>query len=306
MPPDPLEHPLAALTAHRLLSAEEEADLIEVMLAGKHARAVLPALSHPTYAATLDQALLGEHARATLVRHNLRLVVAVAKKYLRAAGSSLTLEDLVSFGVIGLLRGLDKFDPEKGQKLSTYVTWWIRQAIGRGIATEGRAIDLPVHIYERLHKQRKARGRLAQQLGREPTPEEVAASLGWKPQQVRQLDIVTQELLSLNVPLRDSDDRTELGDLVPDQRFDPEAAALDSTLRRDLQHAMARLLTEREQRFVRAYFGLDDGEPKTLEAVGKTEGLTRERVRQVLAGAFAKLRDDPTVQGNASEKRTTS
>jgi RNA polymerase primary sigma factor len=223
-------------------------------------------------------------------------VVSIAKRYLRVAGPHLALEDLVSFGTVGLLQGLDKFDPEKGRKLSTYVTWWIRQAIGRGIAEESRVIDLPVHIHERLSQQRRAFSRLAQRLGREPSAEEVAAELGWRPQQVAQLEAVTQETMSLNAKVRDTNDRTELGDTVPDQRFDPEASALDTALHRDLAQAMQRLLSERERRFLGAYFGFDTGQPATLEQVGAAEGLTRERVRQVIAGAMTKLRDDPIIQ----------
>jgi RNA polymerase primary sigma factor len=302
VPLDPLDHPIAALTDHRVLAADEEAALIEQMLAGSHARAVLPATPPAARAAALDQALLGEQARATLVRHNLRLVVSIAKRYLRAAGHHLTLDDLVSFGCIGLLQGLDKFDPAKSNRLSTYVTWWIRQAIGRGIAEESRVIDLPVHVHERLSQQRRARARLVQQFGREPTTAELAAALGWRPQQVIELEVVTQETLSLNARLREADDRTELGDIVPDQRFDPAASTLDGALRRDLGDAMARLLSEREQRFVRAYFGLDSGQPATLEVVGKAEGLTRERVRQVIASALRKLAADPVVKGYREER----
>jgi len=250
MPPDPLEHPIAALTDHPVLSTEREAALIEVLLAGAHARAALPWAPPSAVAATQQQAALGEAARATLVRHNLRLVVSIAKRYLRVAGQHLTLEDLVSFGSVGLIQGIDRFDPQKGGKLSTYATWWIRQAIGRGIAVEGRVIALPVHIHERLGKQWRARSRLSH----------------------------------------------ELGDTLPDTRFDPEATTLDQTLRADLAGAMARLLTEREQRFLRAYVGFDTGQKATLEEVGAAEGLTRERARQVIASALAKLRTDPAIQ----------
>ncbi len=179
----------------------------------------------------------------------------------------------MSFGAIGLLQGIDKFDPATSGKLSTYVTWWIRQAIGRGIAEESRVIDLPVHVHERLSQYHKARSRLAQQISREPSTEEVAAALGWRTRQVTQLEAVTQETLSLNAKVRETNDRTELGDMVPDTRFDPEASALDTTLRHDLSGAMLRLLTEREQRFLRAYFGFDTGQKATLEAVGASEGL---------------------------------
>jgi len=296
MPPDPLEHPIAALTDHPVLSAEREAALIEVMLAGVHARAALAWAPPSAVAATQQQAALGEAARATLVRHNLRLVVSIAKRYLRVADQHLTLEDLVSFGNVGLIQGIDRFDPQKGGKLSTYATWWIRQAIGRGIAVEGRVIALPVHIHERLGKQWRARSRLSQHLGRAPSTQELAADLGWRPQQVAQLDAVSQATRSLNTKLRDPSDPTELGDTLPDTRFDPEATTLDKTLRADLAGAMARLLTDREQRFLRAYFGFTTRQKATLEEVGAAEGLTRERVRQVIASALATLRADPAIQ----------
>lgn len=297
MPPDPLKNPIAFLTDHSVLAAEAEAALIATLHAGVEARKVIRCDPSPPSPEALHQITLGEEARATLVRHNLRLVVSIAKRYLRVAGQHLTLEDLISFGSIGLLQGIDRFDPRKSGRLSTYVTWWIRQAIGRGIAEESRVIDLPVHVHERLGQQRKARSRLTQQLGREPSPNELAAALGWRPQQLAQLEAVTQETMSLNAKVHDANDRTELGDLVPDTRFDPEAAILETSLRADLAAAMARLLTERERRFLSAYFGFDTGQKATLEEVGTAEGLTRERVRQVIAGAIAKLRSDRTLRG---------
>jgi RNA polymerase primary sigma factor len=289
VPPDPLERPLAALTDHRVLAADEEAALIEQMLAA------LPTAPAAAVTATEDQIAHGEAARATLVRHNLRLVVSIAKRYQRAAGHHLTLDDLVSFGCRGLLIAVDRFDPAKSRKLSTYATWWIRQAISRGIADEGRVIDLPVHVHERLFQLARARAALRQQLQREPTPDELATALGWPLRRVAGLLANTQDVASLNARLVDADGSAELGDLVPDRRFDPAAAVLESSLRDDLADAMARLLSEREQRFVRAYVGFDSGQKATLETIGQAEGLTRERVRQVIAGALQKLRDDPIV-----------
>lgn len=306
MPPDPLDHPLAALTDHPVLSVEAEAALVATLRAGIEARVAIRSGPPPTDQLLLRRVEQGDEARATLARHNLRLVVSIAKRHLRVAGSHLTLEDLISFGSIGLLQGIDKFDPAKSGKLSTYVTWWIRQAIGRGIAEESRVIDLPVHVHERLAQQRKAHTRLTQQFGREPSLEELAAALGWRPKQVSQLNHVTQETMSLNLKVGEANDRTELGDLLPDTRFDPEASALDTTLRYDLSAAMARLLTERERRFLRVYFGFDTGQKATLEAVGASEGLTRERVRQVIAGALSKLRDDQTLRGYAERDDAAS
>lgn len=305
MPPDPLDRPgtegtarsaIAALTDHRLLSAEEEATLIEVMLAGAHAHAALATAPPAARPATQEQAERGEQARATLVRHNLRLVVSLAKRHLPAAGPHLTLEDLVSFGCVGLLRGLDRFDPEKGRRLSTYVTWWVRQAINRGIAEEGRVIDLPVHVHERLGRQRRAAGRLAQSLGREPTAGELAAELGWRPEQVTRLEAAARETLSLNARLGEAEEGSELGDLLPDGRYDPEHDALEGALQADISQAMERLLTERERQFVRAHFGFDSGQKVTLDVIGQHAGLTRERVRQVIVGALEKLRENRIVQ----------
>jgi RNA polymerase sigma factor (sigma-70 family) len=295
MPPDPLVHPIAALTDHRVLSDDEEAALIETMLAGAHARAALHTAPPAAITATQDQITHGEAARATLIRHNLRLVVAIAKRYQRTAGHHLTLDDLVSFGCRGLLIAVDRFDPAKSRKLSTYATWWIRQAISRGIADEGRVIDLPVHIHERLAQLARARATLGQQLQREPTADELATATGWPLRRVAGLIANTQDVASLNARLADTDDSAELGDVLPDQRFDPATAALESSIRHDLADAMARLLTEREQRFVRAYVGFGTGQKATLEAIGTQEGLTRERVRQVIAGALQKLHDDPVV-----------
>jgi RNA polymerase primary sigma factor len=295
MPPDPLTQPIAALTDHAVLSAASEADLIETMLAGKHARAVLPHTPPAVQAAALDQARLGEHARDVLVRHNLRLVVSRAKRYLPLAGQSLTLDDLVSFGSFGLLKALDKFDPAKTGKLSTYAIWWIDQAIRRGIAEEGRVVALPVHLHERLSHQRRAYARLVQQLGREPTTEELGIEMDLKPEKVAQLGVVSQEIASLNALVRDTDRGVEIGDLIPDERYDPEEETLSTALRRDLDDAMQRLLTERERRFVQAYFGFDSGQRLTLDEVGAQENLTRERVRQVIKGALAKLGEDCSI-----------
>jgi RNA polymerase primary sigma factor len=306
MPPDPLHHPIAALTDHPVLSAEAEAALITTMLAGERARRERDTAAGSAHPRLQQEIQRGEAARAVLVRHNMRLVVAIAKRYLRAASPHLSLEDLVSFGCVGLLQGVNRFDPARSRKLSTYVIWWIRQAIGRGIAEESRVIDLPVHIHERLSQQRRARSRLTQQLGREPSPKELAAELGWRSQQVEELETLAQETLSLNAKVGDVNDRTELGDLLSDQRFDPEASALSTTLRHDLATVMQAVLSEREQRFLRTYFGFDSGQASTLEAVAAAEGLTRERVRQVIAGALQKLRADPTIAGYQERREQVS
>ncbi|MEI7643032.1 MAG: RNA polymerase sigma factor RpoD/SigA [Chloroflexales bacterium] len=312
MPPDPLTSPIAALTDHAVLSADDEAALIATLRAGVVAQVALggttptdPGLLRQDFGELSRAVALGAEARATLVRHNMRLIVSIAKRYLPSAGHAFTLDDLISLGCIGLLRGIDKFDPAKSRKLSTYATWWIRQAISRGIAEEGRVIDLPVHLHDRLRQQRRAQNQLAQQLGREPAPEELAAHLGWSVARVAQLELVGQETRSLNARLHADDEGSELGDILPDQRFDPAATALDASLRHDVAATMARLLNERERRFLRAYFGFDSGEKVTLEEIGAVEGLTRERVRQVIAGAIATLRADPLLRSYAAEDSVT-
>lgn len=297
MPPDPLTHPIAALTAHPVLSPEAEAALVAALRAGAAAQAAIAAAPPPVDPALLHQAAQGQAARTTLARHNLRLVVSIAKRYARTAGPHLSLEDLIGFGSIGLLTGIDKFDPAKGRKLSTYVTWWIRQAIGRGIATQGRLIHLPVHVHERIVSRRQAQGRLSQQLGRDPMADEVAAALGVRPAQVAQLDTIAQDLLSLNAPIRATDDRLELGDALPDPAAGPEEQAVATTLRRDLAAALLRCLTDRERRVLVAAMGLDGGPPQSLEAIGAAEGVSRERARQLVAGALARLRADPVIAG---------
>lgn len=295
MPPDSLLRPIAAMTDHRLLSHEEEAALIATMRRGAAAREVLSHQQLPGDPALLCEVSAGEAARTTLARHNLRLVVAIAKRYERVAGEHLTLEDLIGFGTLGLLQGIDRFDPTKARKLSTYVTWWIRQAITRGTMESGRLITLPIHLHERLAAQRRARNTLTQQLQREPTADEVTAALGWSRAQAASVAADLQDAGSLNVRAGVDDEGSEVGELVPDVRFDPQVAAMRSTLHADLARAMGRLLSERERHFVRLHFGFATGQKVTLDQIGHPHGLTRERVRQVIVGALAKLRDDPVV-----------
>lgn len=243
MPPDPLTKPsalaparsaIAALTHHPVLSCETEAVLIATMRAGVVAQQAANQGNSPTNPETLRLMRAGVEARATLVRHNLRLVVAIAKRYQRAAGEHLSLEDLVSHGTLGLMEGIDRFDPRKAGKLSTYVTWWIRQAITRGIVEEGRLITLPVHLHERLAAHRRAYALLAQRIGREPTPEEVMAALGWS--RAKAVSVVAElpDAGSLNVRAGVAEDGSELGDLLPDSRFNPEEHVVEGALREDI------------------------------------------------------------------------
>lgn len=296
MPPDPFTNPIAVLTHHPVLSRETEAALIATMRAGVEAQKVGSQAGSSANTETLQLITAGEEARATLVRHNLRLVVAMAKRYQRVAGDHLSLEDLISLGTLGLLHGIDRFDPRKAGKLSTYVTWWVRQAITRGIMDEGRLIALPIHLHDRLAAHRRAHAQLAQRLGREPTPEEVTNALGWSRTKAASVTGEFHDAGSLNVRVGVDQDGSELGDLLPDTRYDPEEHALTGTLHSDIVGAMERLLTERERQFVRAHFGFESGQKVTLDEIGQQAGLTRERVRQVIVGALEKLREDSVVQ----------
>jgi len=223
-------------------------------------------------------------------------VVNLARRYQRVAGEHLSLEDLIGFGTIGLLQAIDKFDPRKANKLSTYATWWIRQAITRGIMDEGRLITLPIHLHERLATKRRISSQLTQQLGREPTPEELGDALGWSRAKMVSVTADLQDAGSLNVRVGFDADGSEVGELLPDTRFDPEGHALEGAFQADVREAMERLLTERERQFVRAHFGFGSGQKLTLDVIGQQAGLTRERVRQVTVGALDKLRDDPIIQ----------
>lgn len=296
MSPDPFTNPLAALTDHPVLSHEVEAALIATMRAGVVARTTLLSPEAEADPALRRQVIEGEEARAILARHNLRLVVNLARRYQRVAGEHLNLEDLVGFGTVGLLQAIDKFDPRKANKLSTYATWWVRQAITRGIMDEGRLIALPIHLHERLAVKRRVSSQMTQQLGREPTPDELGAALGWSRAKVTSVAADLQDASSLNVRMGVDADRSEVGELLPDTRYDPERHALEGTVHTDIREAMERLLTERERQFVRAHYGFDTGQKVTLDVIGQQAGLTRERVRQVIVGALDKLRDDPVIQ----------
>jgi RNA polymerase sigma factor (sigma-70 family) len=300
MPPDPFTNPIAALTHHPVLTREAEAALIATMRAGVEAQKASNQANPSASPEALQRIRSGIEARATLVRHNLRLVVAMAKRYQRVAGDHLSLEDLISLGTLGLLHGIDRFDPRKAGKLSTYVTWWVRQAITRGIMDEGRLIALPIHLHERLATHRRAHAQLTQQLGREPTSDEVTSALGWSPAKAASVAAELHDAGSLNVRAGQDDDSSELGELLPDTRYDPEEQALAGTLRSDIAQAMSQVLTERERQFVRLHFGFDTGQKVTLDVIGQQAGLTRERVRQVIAGALEKLRADPMLQAYAA------
>lgn len=259
---DPVRMYLKEIGRVDLLSAEEEIELAEKIEQGD------------------------EEAKRRLAEANLRLVVSIAKRYV---GRGMLFLDLIQEGNMGLIKAVEKFDYRKGFKFSTYATWWIRQAITRAIADQARTIRIPVHMVETINKLIRVQRQLLQDLGREPTPEEIAEDMDLTPDKVREILKIAQEPVSLETPIGEEDD-SHLGDFIEDQEAtSPSEHAAYELLKEQLEDVLD-TLTDREENVLRLRFGLDDGRTRTLEEVGKVFGVTRERIRQIEAKALRKLR----------------
>jgi len=296
---DPVHMYLKEIGKVKLLDAALEVELAERIVAGNDAARRLAAVEageakESSARRTSDRRLVrsGQEAKEALIEANLRLVVSIAKRY---RNRGLAFLDLIQEGNLGLMRAVEKFDHTKGFKFSTYATWWIRQAITRAIADQARTIRIPVHMVETINKVVWAQRQLLQELGREPSAEEVAGRVDFTIERVREIQRINQDTISLEQPIGDEDDFS-LSDLIEDREavVPDDAAArmmLDNAVREALGH-----LSPREQDVVRLRFGLEDGKIRTLEEVGKAFGVTRERIRQIEAKTLAKLRRPESAQ----------
>ncbi|MBI2708716.1 MAG: RNA polymerase sigma factor RpoD [Actinobacteria bacterium] len=292
---DPVRVYLREIGRVPLLDAVQEVQLAQRIEAGVEAVTALERHRDEGTLAGLDFAskrLLeraakdGQQAKQELIQANLRLVVSIAKRYL---GRGMLLLDLIQEGNLGLMRAVDKFDYTKGFKFSTYATWWIRQAITRAIADQARTIRIPVHMVESMNKVHRVQRQLMQDLEREPTIEELAAKVDMTPERVREIMRIAQDPLSLDSPVGETDD-SNLSDFIEDQQAEaPDENAARLMLSSAVKEALSEL-NEREQQVVRLRFGLEDGQARTLEEIGKEFGVTRERIRQIESKTLAKLR----------------
>jgi RNA polymerase primary sigma factor len=286
---DPVRMYLKEIGKVPLLTGQQEVTLAQRIEAGVHATERLEThldLSDEACTSLEAVATDGEMAKKQLTEANLRLVVSIAKRYV---GRGMALLDLVQEGNLGLIRAVEKFDYTKGFKFSTYATWWIRQAITRAIADQARTIRIPVHMVETMNKVLRVQRQMLQELGREPTVEEVAAKVELTPDRVRDIQRISLEPVSLETPVGEEDD-SSLGDFVEDpSAIAPATAAARALLTEAIEEALEEL-NDRERAVVRLRFGLDDGQVRTLEEVGKEFGVTRERIRQIESKTLAKLR----------------
>jgi RNA polymerase primary sigma factor len=285
---DPVRMYLKEIGRVPLLTAQEEVELAKRIEAGLLAEAALAAgkSSLPQTDDLRWRAADGQGAKRHLVEANLRLVVSIAKRYV---GRGMAFLDLIQEGNLGLIRAVEKFDYVKGFKFSTYATWWIRQAITRAIADQARTIRIPVHMVETINKLVRVQRQLLQDLNREPTPEEIAGQMEMTPEKVREIQKISQEPVSLYTPVGEEED-SHLGDFIEDsEAIIPLERASFKLLQEQLESVL-HTLSKREKEVIRLRFGLVDGQPRTLEDVGKKFGVTRERIRQIESKTLSKLR----------------
>ena len=286
---DPVKDYLKQIGKVALLNAAEEVDLAKRIEAGMYAEHLLDAgdISEPRE--SMDYKWIihdGRIAKNHLLEANLRLVVSLAKRY---TGRGMLFLDLIQEGNLGLIRAVEKFDYTKGFKFSTYATWWIRQAITRAMADQARTIRIPVHMVEVINKLARVQRQMLQDLGREPSPEELAKELDMTPERVVEVQKYGREPISLHTPLGEDGD-SEFGDLIEDSEAVVPSDSVSFTLLQEQLHSVLDTLSEREAGVVSMRFGLNDGQPKTLDEIGKVYGVTRERIRQIESKTMAKLR----------------
>ena len=290
---DPVRMYLKEIGKVNLLTSEEEIELAQTMASGNAAKEQMEELEAmgeeiPAEVKAELEVLIkkGERAKQRLAEANLRLVVSIAKRYV---GRGMQFLDLIQEGNLGLIKAVEKFDFTKGFKFSTYATWWIRQAITRAIADQARTIRIPVHMVETINKVIRVSRQLLQELGHDPTPEEIAKEMEMPVERVREILKIAQEPVSLETPIGEEED-SHLGDFIPDEDASEPAEAASFTLLKEQLIEVLATLTPREEKVLKLRFGIEDGRTRTLEEVGKEFNVTRERIRQIEAKALRKLR----------------
>ena len=290
---DPVRMYLKEIGKVPLLNADQEVELATVMSDGREAKERLEQIAQSgeelpeeEMAALKKRAATGERAKQQLAEANLRLVVSIAKRYV---GRGMLFLDLIQEGNLGLIKAVEKFDYTKGYKFSTYATWWIRQAITRAIADQARTIRIPVHMVETINKVIRVSRQLLQELGHDPSPEEISEEMNMPVDKVREILKIAQEPVSLETPIGEEED-SHLGDFIPDEAASEPSEAASFTLLKEQLVDVLSTLTPREEKVLKLRFGIEDGRTRTLEEVGKEFNVTRERIRQIEAKALRKLR----------------
>ena len=276
-----------------LLTSEQEVALAQTMVRGQEVQKTLEEMQaegielDPEAKKAMEKEIkAGERAKQSLAEANLRLVVSIAKRYV---GRGMLFLDLIQEGNLGLIKAVEKFDYTKGYKFSTYATWWIRQAITRAIADQARTIRIPVHMVETINKVIRVSRQLLQELGHDPTPEEISEEMNMPVDKVREILKIAQEPVSLETPIGEEED-SHLGDFIPDEDASEPSEAASFTLLKEQLVEVLSTLTPREEKVLKLRFGIEDGRTRTLEEVGKEFNVTRERIRQIEAKALRKLR----------------